>query len=143
MQLADTIRDTGVFSCQERRKCTGRFDTYPRSSIFQAANGNNVHPTLTAVRVTHGSCQNHQEGQGFHLIGITFLCALLKGSTMLFRWLAKNFSDDWREFNPTVGEKSGAAVKRGSRKPTPPGGYVLYHRAALFIPFFSACPAPG
>ena len=106
MQLADTIWDTGVFSWQEIHERSERFDAYPRSLIFQAANGNNVHPILTAVHVTHGSCQNHQEGQGFHLIGINFLCPLLKGSTTLFRWLAKNFSGDWQKFILMVCEES-------------------------------------
>ena len=56
--------------------------------IFEAADGDNADTILTPIR--------------------SFVYPIETNETRFFRRLAKNFSDDWRKNNPTIGAQSSA-----------------------------------
>lgn len=63
--------------------------------IFEAADGDNADTILTPIRF--------------------FVYPIETNETRFFRRLARNFSDDWRKNNPTIGAQSSACLYQ-SRK---------------------------
>lgn len=82
--------------------------------IFEAADGDNADTVLTPIR--------------------SFVYPIETNETRFFRRMARNFSDDWRKNNPTIGTQSSACLYQ-SRKVD---AYVLI-LISLLVPI--AAPA--